>query len=651
MMPLTTNKSYIALKHDSVPGKSDSPGLALLQVPTGIRKMNRLIDALRKQIALPGDDTRELTRKATFLIFGLLMSVGGVVWAAACFAFGLFWPAIIPLAYTLVVGLCIGVFVVTRRYVVVSRIQLLLSLILPFALQWSLGGFKKSGAMMYWAIIAPLAAQFFGGVRLSRLWFFGFLVLTIASGFLDQHLAHITGLPEYVHVPAFVINLGMVTLFIVFASQYFYAQMLSNQQKLADSLREVSELKTQQDGDYYLTSLLVSPLIINTINSENTTVEFFIRQKKQFHFNNTDGEIGGDFCAAEFITLQGRKYAALMNADAMGKSIQGAGGALVVGTILHLLFERTRIMENYRSMLPERWLKNAYTELKAAFETLDGRMQISFILALYDEHTATLYHINAEHPMAVAVHNGVPQFIHTPQVGAKLGSGREADYLNINVLGLKAGDFVFFGSDGKDDILFAQDGHEQTFNDDETFFLRKISESEGKLEEIFRRSCEAGTIIDDYSLLKLQVQAVPACTAEHQSLLRQELATLGAQPAANDIDAAFFRKILKRLVSAKDFAHAFALAETAVREYPLETQFILAAAYTAGKIGLHDRAVDYGESLVLRGSGDAQVSLILARSYLSLGQLQRSRHYYDLLPESLKWHASTHRLRRELYGN
>ena len=288
------------------------------------------------------------------------------------------------------------------------------------------------------------------------------------------------------------------------------------------------------------------------------------------------------------------------------------------------------------SMLPERWLKNAYTELRAAFETLDGRMQISFILALYDEHTGTLYHINAEHPTAILVRGNQPQFMQNMRVGAKLGSGREADYLDIDVLALSAGDSVYFGSDGKDDILLAQKGHEQIFNDDEKFFLRKITESAGRVEEIFRLSSEGGTIIDDYSLLKLQVQAIPARTEENQVELRQQLATLGAT-ATTKIDSLYFRKALKRLVAAKDYAHAFALAETAVREYPLETQFILAAAYAAGKIGLHDRAVDYGESLVLRGSVDAQVALILARSYLSLGQLMRSRHYYDMLPESLKW--------------
>ncbi len=612
--------------------------------------MNRLIELLRAKIALPQDDTRELTRKATFILFGVLMSLGGVVWASVCFAFGLYLPGMIPLAYTLGVGLCIGIFIITRRYLVVSRIQLLLSLLLPFALQWSLGGFRKSGAMMYWAIISPLAAQFFGGVRLSRLWLIGFLALTFISGFIDATVSQIAGLPEYAHVPAFVINLSLVSLFIAFASQYFFSQMHINQQMLTDSLREVNELKTQQDGDYYLTSLLISPLIINTVKSPNATVEFFIRQKKQFRFNNSSGAIGGDFCAAEFITLQGRRYAALMNADAMGKSIQGAAGALVVGTILHLLFERTRIMENYRSMLPERWLKNAYTELKAAFETLDGRMQISFILALYDEHTGTLYHINAEHPMAILVRNNDPQFLPAREVGAKLGSGREKDFLSITMTSLAAGDAVYFGSDGKDDILLTENRHEQTFNDDETFFLRLIQESKGDLDEIFRLSGSKGTVIDDYSLLKLQVLAIPAQKPKHCRALRAELAGMGVESAAIEIDAACFRQLLKRLIAAKKYHHAFNVAEVAVREHPFRESFILAASYSAEKLGLNDRAIDHGESLVLRGSENPQIYLTLARAYLAAGQRQRSRHYYDLMPESLKWHKSTHRLRQELYG-
>lgn len=108
--------------------------------------------------------------------------------------------------------------------------------------------------------------------------------------------------------------------------------------------------------------------------------------------------------------------------------------------------------------------------------------------------------------MAVLVNEKKPRFISPTQVGAKLGSGREADFLRIDVLALGVGDSIYFGSDGKDDILLSENGHEQTFTTERRrAFPHMITESGEQPEEIFRNSRKAGTIIDDYSLLKLQV--------------------------------------------------------------------------------------------------------------------------------------------------
>jgi len=36
-----------------------------------------------------------------------------------------------------------------------------------------------------------------------------------------------------------------------------------------NSLKDIKSLKRNQDGDYFLTSLLIKPLIVNKINSQN----------------------------------------------------------------------------------------------------------------------------------------------------------------------------------------------------------------------------------------------------------------------------------------------------------------------------------------------------------------------------------------------
>ena len=59
-------------------------------------------------------------------------------------------------------------------------------------------------------------------------------------------------------------------------------------------------------------------------------------------------EIGGDMNAGYALRLQGEKYTLVVNADAMGKSLQGAGGVLVLGSAIRSLIERTNITERER---------------------------------------------------------------------------------------------------------------------------------------------------------------------------------------------------------------------------------------------------------------------------------------------------------------
>ena len=49
-----------------------------------------------------------------------------------------------------------------------------MSLLLPFALQWSLGGFANSSAVSLWAFTSPVGALLFVGARQAVPWFVGF---------------------------------------------------------------------------------------------------------------------------------------------------------------------------------------------------------------------------------------------------------------------------------------------------------------------------------------------------------------------------------------------------------------------------------------------------------------------------------------------
>ncbi|HQI21284.1 MAG TPA: 7TM diverse intracellular signaling domain-containing protein, partial [Leptospiraceae bacterium] len=157
--------------------------------------------------------------------------------------------------------------------------------------------------------------------------------------------------------------------------------------ELSETLSTVQAMKTQQDGDYFLTSLLISPLNANRADSRIFGVETLISQKKKFKFKKWEAEIGGDIVTAHTIELAGRRYVAFLNGDAMGKSIQGAGGALVLGTVFKSLITRTQTSTLLQSRMPERWLKECFLELQNTFVSFDGTMLISAVVGLADEAT------------------------------------------------------------------------------------------------------------------------------------------------------------------------------------------------------------------------------------------------------------------------
>jgi class 3 adenylate cyclase len=145
-----------------------------------------------------------------------------VVWVMTYAVLGLWVSAVIPLAYQLASAASIYTFARTRRYRLFRRSQLWMSLVLPFALQWSLGGFANSSAVCLWGFTSPLGALLFVGARQAISWFVAFVGLVAVSAAIDPTLAagapHI---PRDVMIAFFALNvLGVATTAYVLL-QYF----------------------------------------------------------------------------------------------------------------------------------------------------------------------------------------------------------------------------------------------------------------------------------------------------------------------------------------------------------------------------------------------------------------------------------------------
>lgn len=288
--------------------------------------------------------------------------------------------------------------------------------------------------------------------------------------------------------------------------------------ELNASLEEVRRLKQMQDGDYYLTSLLQKPLMLNFNKSKRVPTEFIIKQYKEFEFRGKTSEIGGDICVTGNLRLgksleTAKRYIVAMNGDAMGKSTQGAGGALVMGVVMNAIIARSARHDRVLDMTPEEWITEVYEEIHGVFSAFNGTMCISCVVDLIDEETGKMYYFNAEHPFQVLYRNGKASFIEEELKLRKLGLASEYPF-EVQTFQLEPGDIVIAGSDGRDDIEIGTEEGIRIINEDEYLFLQVVEEANGDLQAIYAGIKKRGKITDDISLLKIHFVPVEAKTQQ-----------------------------------------------------------------------------------------------------------------------------------------
>ncbi|HET7454174.1 MAG TPA: adenylate/guanylate cyclase domain-containing protein [Solirubrobacterales bacterium] len=172
--------------------------------------------------SLPTDSAELRLRKSVLVLSASLMPTLAFAWVGTYAVLGLWVSAAIPFAYQLASAASLYTFARTRRYRLFRTSQLLMSLLLPFALQWSLGGFASSSAVGLWAFTCPIGALLFVGARQAVPWFLAFAGLVAVSGAIDPAIsAHAPDIPQGVQVAFFVLNVLGVTTTAYVLLQYF----------------------------------------------------------------------------------------------------------------------------------------------------------------------------------------------------------------------------------------------------------------------------------------------------------------------------------------------------------------------------------------------------------------------------------------------
>ncbi len=365
---------------------------------------------------------------------------------------------------------------------------------------------------------------------------------------------------------------------------------------------------------------------------------------RDFRFRNRSGELGGDLCVTGNLRLAGRPDVMFFNADAMGKSMQGAGGALVAGTVINSIMQRTglpeaksagahnntRDLQNQRET-PEEWLAATFQELHGVLASFDGSMAVSCVLGLIDEDSGLMHSFNAEHPFPILYRGGACSFLGEETRVYKLGMPQSFDQAKaagiVDQYQLEAGDVLIIGSDGKDDLRVSDDGGEEYIRHDEDRILGICEAAGGELAAIVDGVEAAGEITDDLSLVRIVFDPT--------------------QPAvAGSVKTSGSAESIAELLRGRQYEEALAEVESASRAGRVSS--MLANYYTGlclNKLGRQAEALQHLEQAAELNRTQSAVPELLGQVYLKLGQPEQARYHWE---QALRLKPDNDRLRDAL---
>ena len=376
--------------------------------------------------------------------------------------------------------------------------------------------------------------------------------------------------------------------------------------ELQETLTSVQKLKMQQDGDYFLTSLLTNPLMQNRSKSKSVFIEFLLDQKKKFQFKNKEHHIGGDLCISGDLLFNRTSHTFFFNGDAMGKSMQGAGGALVMGSMINSILARSASRGKVISISVKDWLAETFTEIQRVMEAFDGTMLVSCVIGVINNDTGVMNYINAEHPFVILYRDNIAQFIEDSISAHKIGMP-END-MEIREFVLLKGDMLFCGSDGKDDLVLSKEDGVRVINEDETLFLRVLEEVEGDLQRISAILQNYGELSDDFSIVKIEFIGKEAETRTEEKY----------PDLTNQCE------IIVENIRKKNYLQAMKIIEKSNQSDALVKYY---RALCLSRLGKHRESLDELNALDQEFKEQKQVLKLLAKVYRDLGMLEEAANY------------------------
>ncbi len=143
--------------------------------------------------------------------------------------------AAVPYFYIVISYTSLLIFYRLKRFEYFTFTQLIMLLVMPFFMQWVIGGFEASSGVAIWALLSPVGALMILNVSQSTPWFLLYIALTVISWYYNSLFAsYALPIPSHLRQVFFIMNLAGLAIVIYGVMRYFQSQKARILQDLAN---------------------------------------------------------------------------------------------------------------------------------------------------------------------------------------------------------------------------------------------------------------------------------------------------------------------------------------------------------------------------------------------------------------------------------
>ena len=133
--------------------------------------------------------------------------------------------ALVPYIYIIFSYVSLLIFYRSKRFEYFTFTQLVMLLVMPFFMQWVIGGYEASSGIAIWAILSPIGALMILGTKQSTPWFVLFLLLAALSWKLNYLFSgNSMPIPATIKDTFFLMNIIGTACILYAVMRYFQSQ-------------------------------------------------------------------------------------------------------------------------------------------------------------------------------------------------------------------------------------------------------------------------------------------------------------------------------------------------------------------------------------------------------------------------------------------